>query len=197
MNHNGLSINEIISHLLTFLESHSAFLIISILILPVFGFPVTALYVLVGVVFGLKIGLLLCIISIIINILISSILYKSALNAFFLKKFSLFLNSFNSNLVEKIGQTQFILAVKLIPTFPFIVQNYILLTTNNISLLKILILSTLTDGIWAYCCIAGGNSIKHGQIGLLTLLSITTLIILSKLIYNMFYKKHENKGNGP
>ncbi len=168
-------------------RAHPAYLCLAIAILPLFGFPVSALYVLTGIIYGFVLGTAFAWVGVFINLIVSywmaARIFRVPLQAILRRR------GYSIPSIDAVNITRTILIIRLTPAFPYFVQNY-LLGLAHIPFGRYLGLSILLQFPMAALAIATGGALFQGKIGL-ALLALSFLIAAG-LFYSIL-RRYLNK----
>lgn len=169
-------------------RAHPAYLCLAIAILPLLGFPVSALYVLTGIIHGFAVGTALAwtglFINLILSYLIAAWLFRAPLQSLLIK------GGYSIPTIQPADITRTILIIRLTPAFPYFVQNY-LLGLGRIPFARYLILSVLLQFPMAALAIATGGALFEGRIGIA--LVALSFLVAAALVYGMLRKHLREK----
>lgn len=168
-------------------RTHPAYLCSAIAILPLAGFPVSALYVLTGIIHGFWLGTALACVGVFVNMVISywlaARIFRTPLQAILNRR------GYSIPRIETAHINRTIVIVRLTPAFPYFVQNY-LLGVAHIPFSRYLLLSMLLQFPMAALAIATGGALFEGKLGL-ALLALS-LLVAAGLFYSIL-RKHLNQ----
>lgn len=146
----------------TLARAHPGYMFLAVAILPLIGFPVSALYVLTGIIYGIVLGTMLAWAGVLVNLIISYLLaawlLRTPLQSVLARA------GYSLPIIRPAALTQTILIIRLTPALPFFVQNY-LLGLARIPFGRYLILSAALQFPIAALAIATGGALFEGRLG--------------------------------
>lgn len=169
-------------------QIHPFFIILLITILPLFGFPISPLYIASGVIYGILLGLLLSFIGSALNIAIGYWIAKSLFRKPFLRLMSK--KKYGDLTIGKNDQNGVIFLVRILPGIPIWAQNY-LLGLLKVSFKNYFLISLPIQMIWCILFVITSGAIYQNNISLAIIMALsffTTYIIIKK-----FRKKFKKK----
>lgn len=171
-----------------FLSTHGWYVIAALAFLPTFGFPISPLWVLAGVIWGMKLSLVIVAICLIFNLIFSYFFYKKCFNQLIYRWILKRKNLTHLIQTSRMNSIKWCFLIQLMPQLPYAGQSYILSTIEEVHFWHYLSISWLFQFLWALGFILGGNALKYGQWGL----TIFGLILLAIYLTHKgfaYYKK--------
>lgn len=164
-------------------------------VLPLFGFPMTILYVISGTLYPLEQSITVSIAGMLLNATLAYFIGRYLFRNFL--KYMLAKMGYQIPLISQSKQVPFNCLIRIIPGIPFNIQNY-LLSIGNTSFLPYIVIAWPIQCIWILGVIISADGLIQGEIKLLTIGFglIAVLIIASHYIKKRYVHKRDKKGSG-
>lgn len=150
--------------------SHAFYVFWAMIILPVFGFPITPFFIMAGSAWGIRWGLTFSLLGIGIGLTFSYFFYRYCLNKMLFRILFKRFNVPEGCTCSSLGSVRWVLIIQLIPGLPYMAQNYILSTIDGINFWHYLSISWIVQFLWAYGFVCGGNDWIRGNLGIKAIL---------------------------
>lgn len=170
---------------LKFANMHPLYAIFAIAILPLFGFPVTTIYLTCGMLYSINNSLWIFSIGVIINFSLSYFLVHSSLKRWIESKIKEHWKNREAFFKNRGGP--FILALRLIPGLPFFAQNYIL-SLCGVSFGKYLFYSFIGHFPYMLCNILLGRALFNENL-VMIISALCFMVLLFFIVKHLKGKK--------